>query len=106
MSSKSIPKLKRMPKDEKDLAILILWRDGMMDTEISKEIGMPRQTVQLRRSKMGLPPNCIFHGKKVSDEQLIRAVEKGMTVSEMSALFGMFDTSIYRRLKKLGYYDR
>lgn len=88
-----------MPKNyERREKFLELYHKGFKDSEIAKILDVNESAINQIRWEFGFEPN----GRGVmSDEEFIEAVKEGLVTRQIMEKFGVSDSAIYRRAKKL-----
>lgn len=78
---------------------LKLYNEGLKDSQIARILEVSESRINNIRWDMNLNPNGRII---VSDENFISKVNEGFTTSQLVDYFGMSNSAVYRRLKKLG----
>jgi transposase len=79
---------------------------GVSESTAAKDLGCSKQTVSNRWNDLGLPPHFEFGGKRphaqATNEQITEAHREELSESEIGKKVGLSQTSVSRRLRKLG----
>jgi len=80
-----------------DQQLITLYKKGMNDPEIARELGVKRNAVKYRRKKLGLLRTRLF-----TDQQLIDLHEMGLNDWEKAERLGVSDGAVFYHRKRLG----
>lgn len=81
--------------------ILRMYRSGIPLTRIGPELGISHQTLWVKLREWNEPIKD-YQKKLPPDEKLLRLFKEGLTVSDISGMYGVHVAAIYRKLKSLG----
>lgn len=86
-------------RKELEKEFLKLYNEGLKDSQIARILEVSESKINNIRWDLNLQPN----GRAtVSDEEFTIKVNEGFTTSQLVEYFGMSDSAVYRRVKKLG----